>query len=73
MGKCYKKIDIAAPIEIVWQKMANFHDMSWAEGVITSLVKVGQASGTEVGAKRVLNDAIHETLVALDANNFTFS
>ncbi|WP_019029802.1 SRPBCC family protein [Colwellia piezophila] len=73
MGKCYKNIEINAPIATVWQKMANFHDMSWAEGVITSLVVVGQASGTEVGAKRILNDAIHETLISLDANNYTFS
>jgi len=73
MGKCYNKIEIAAPIAAVWQKIANFHDMSWADGVITSLVKVGQVSGTEVGAKRRLNDAIHETLVSLDANHYTFS
>ena len=73
MGKCYNKIDIAAPITIVWQKMANFHDMSWAEGVIISLVKIGQVSGTEIGAKRVLNDAIYETLISLDVNNYTFS
>lgn len=73
MGKCYNKIEINAPIATVWQKIANFHDMSWADGVITSLVKVGQASGTELGAKRLLNDAIHETLVSLDVNNYTFS
>lgn len=73
MGKCYNNIDIAAPIATVWQTMANFHDMSWAEGVITSLVKVGQVSGTELGAKRMLNDAIHETLISLDAKAYTFS
>jgi hypothetical protein len=73
MGKCYNKVEITAPIATVWQKIANFHDMSWADGVITSLVKVGQASGTELGAKRLLNDAIHETLVSLDADNYTFS
>ncbi len=73
MGKCYKNIDIDAPIAAVWQKIANFHDMSWAEGVITSLDIQGQATGTEVGAKRLLNGAIHETLVSVDANNYTFS
>ncbi|KGJ92287.1 SRPBCC family protein [Colwellia psychrerythraea] len=73
MGKCYQKIEINAEIETVWQKIANFHDMSWADGVITSLVKVGPASGTEIGAKRLLNDAIHETLVSVDGGNFTFS
>lgn len=73
MGKCYNKIEINAPIAAVWQKVANFHDMSWADGVITSLVKVGQVSGTELGAKRLLNDAIHETLVSLDTDNYSFS
>ncbi len=73
MGRCYNNIVINASIEAVWLKIANFHDMSWAAGVITSLVKVGQVSGTEVGAKRILNDAIHETLVSLDASNYTFT
>ena len=73
MGKCYHDIEINAPITTVWQIMANFHDMSWAEGVITSLVNVGQLSGTELGAQRVLNDAFHETLVSLDTKAYTFS
>ncbi|MCJ8293293.1 MAG: SRPBCC family protein [Colwellia sp.] len=73
MGKCYNKIEISAPVATVWQKISNFHDMSWAEGVITSLVKVGQLSGTELGAKRILNDAFHETLISLDAKAYTFS
>ncbi|AAZ27736.1 MULTISPECIES: SRPBCC family protein [Colwellia] len=73
MGRCYNNIVIDASIEAVWQQIGNFHDMSWAKGVITSLVKVGPASGTEVGAKRILNDAIHETLVSLDSSNYTFT
>jgi len=73
MGRCYNNIVIDASIEAVWQQIGNFHDMSWAEGVITSLVKVGPASGTEVGAKRILNDAIYETLVTLDTSNYTFT
>jgi hypothetical protein len=73
MGKCYHKIEIAAPIATVWLTISDFHDMSWAQGVITSLVKVGQANGTELGAKRLLNDAIHETLVSLDNDQYTFS
>ncbi|ALO36253.1 polyketide cyclase [Colwellia sp. MT41] len=73
MGKCYKNIEIATPVATVWQKIRDFHDMTWAEGVITSLVKVGQTGGTDIGAKRILNDAFHETLVCLDDNNYTFS
>jgi len=73
MGKCYNKIEIGAPIATVWQTINNFHDMSWAEGVITSLVKIGDVSGSEIGAKRFLNDAIQETLVSLDDNHFRFT
>ncbi len=73
MGKCYNKIEVAAPIATVWQTISNFHDMSWAEGVIISLAKVGDISGSEIGAKRLLNEAIQETLVSLDADNYSFS
>jgi len=73
MGKCYNKIEVAAPIATVWQTISNFHDMSWAEGVITSLAKVGDISGSEIGAKRLLNEVIQETLVSLDADNYSFS
>jgi len=73
MGKCYNKIEISAPVVTVWQTISNFHDMSWAEGVITSLVKVGDIGGNEIGAKRFLNDAIQETLVSLDSDNYSFS
>lgn len=73
MGRCYNNIVIEASIEAVWQRIGNFHNMSWADGVITSLDKVGSTSETEVGAKRILNGAIHETLVSLDASNYTFT
>ncbi|WP_033092472.1 SRPBCC family protein [Colwellia psychrerythraea] len=73
MGRCYNNIVIDASIEAVWQQIANFHDMSWAKGVITSLDKVGTTSGTEVGAKRILNGVIHETLVSVDTSNYTFT
>ena len=73
MGKCYNKIEIKAPINKVWDTVRNFHDMSWAPNVITSVAKVGDRSGNEIGAKRILNDAFHETLTVLDPGNFTFS
>lgn len=40
--------------------------MGWAPNVITELRVVGDMKGDEVGAKRVLNDAFHETLLELD-------
>ena len=73
MGECYNKIEINSPISDVWNTISNFHDMSWATDVIINVSKVGDKKGTEIGAKRVLNGAIHETLINFDANNFSFS
>ena len=73
MGKCYNKIEIEAPINKVWDTINDFHDLSWAPGVITSVTKVGDKNGDKVGAGRILNDVFHETLTMLDARNFTFS
>jgi len=73
MGRCYNKIEIGAPIDKVWDTISNFHDLSWAPNVIASVAIVGDKNGSEVGAKRVLNDAFHETLTVLDPPNYTFS
>ncbi|MDP3334294.1 MAG: SRPBCC family protein [Methylococcaceae bacterium] len=63
MPKCYQSIVIAAPIEKVWETVKNFHDFSWSAGVIDSCEAVGSIGGTEIGAKRILNGAFHETLL----------
>lgn len=63
---CYNSIVIHAEAEKVWQKVRNFHDMSWAAGVINSCVAEGDARGMEIGAKRVLNGVFKETLLGLD-------
>lgn len=73
MGHCYNNIDLNVPIEKVWNTISNFHDLSWATGVITSLRIVGAKRSNEIGARRVLNDAFHETLTKLDAKQYTFS
>ena len=72
MGSCNNKIEINSPIKKVWETISDFHDMSWAPGVVTSLTKVSDKNGNEVGAKRILNDAFHETLTKIDADAFTF-
>jgi len=43
--------------------------------VITKVDIVGDKSSTEIGAKRILNDAFHETLLSLnnEGKNFTYS
>ncbi len=63
---CFNSAVIPAPMDKVWNKLRDFHDMSWASGVIDSCEKGNELPGTQVGAKRVLNNAFHETLLALD-------
>lgn len=70
---CYNKIEINTSPQKVWQTIADFHDMSWASGVITSVEAVGAKKGCEVGAKRILNEAFYETLTEIDAEKLTFS
>lgn len=63
---CYNSIVIDAPADQVWGKIRNFHDLSWAAGVIEKCEAVGSIPASQIGAKRVLNNAFHETLHALD-------
>ncbi len=73
MGRCYQKIEISCAIDTVWQSLSDFHHMPWANGVVTSITKVGDKKGNELGAQRILNDAFHETLIALNPKEHTFS
>ena len=71
MPNTNQSIVINAPIADVWKKFDNFHDLSWAPNVITSNEKIGNIDGNSVGAKRILNNAFHETLQ--DINNSEYS
>lgn len=73
MGSCNNTIEINTPIQKVWETICDFHDLSWAPEVISSLSVVGDKKGGEVGAKRLLNDAFHETLTSVDESAYTFS
>ncbi len=70
MPTCYQSIIVSAPIEKVWDKVKNFHDMSWADQVIAQCDAVGNVSATELGAKRILNNAFHETLLECNDNEY---
>lgn len=63
---CYNSTVVPAPVDKVWGKLRDFHDMSWARGVVESCETVGSVPGTQIGARRVLNKAFHETLRGLD-------
>ena len=72
MGKCYNSVLVNAPCETVWEALRKFHDLSWAEGVITSVDVVGDLKADQIGAKRILNGVFHETLLSLDDHDRTF-
>lgn len=65
MGCCNSAV-IPAAVDQVWARLRDFHDLSAFPNVVEKVVKVGAAAGTQIGAKRVLNEAFHETLLALD-------
>lgn len=72
MGTCHNSILVNAPIDKVWATIRDFHDiMSWAPELITSCEVVGDAKGDQLGAKRVLNGAFHETLLGLNDLEYT--
>jgi hypothetical protein len=73
VGKTYQTTVIAAPAESVWKAVRDFHNFDWAPGVITKVDSVGDKNGTEVGAKRILNDAFQETLLSFDDSEMSFS
>jgi len=66
MPSTEQSIEVSAPIAEVWNRFSNFHDLSWAPNVITSVDKVGDIAGNSVGAKRILNKAFHETLIEIN-------
>ncbi len=73
MGNCYNSTVVDVPREKVWDTIKDFHDLSWADPVITKLDVIGDKGGSEIGAKRFLNDAFTETLVSVNADEFTFT
>ena len=71
MVECKHSAVINAPVDEVWRLLRDFHDLSWTSA-IESLEPVVDASGDQVGAKRLLNGAIHETLRSLNDLEHTF-
>lgn len=71
MGSTYHSAVIAAPVDRVWPALRDFHDVSWAGGVLTRCEPVGDRRGDQVGARRILNGLFHETLVGLDDRDRT--
>ena len=72
---CYNSIVIDATPDKVWSVLKDFHELSWSKNVVSKVEIIGDKSSKEIGAKRILNDAFHETLLSLDneARKFTYS
>lgn len=66
MGRCYNSAVVNASCANVWETIRNFHNMSWAEGVVTKVEVVGALKGDQIGTQRILNGLFHETLLSLD-------
>jgi len=73
VGTTHQDIEINAPVDKVWGAIRDFHDLSWAPNVVTSVDIVGDIKGNEVGAGRILNGVFHETLRSIDEGARTFS
>ena len=69
---CYNSIVVNAPADKVWAAIRNFHDLSWSKQVVEKVDVVGDAKGDQIGAKRVLNGAFHETLLGLNEVDHSF-
>lgn len=65
MGKTYQSTVVNAPVDKIWAAVRDFHDLSWSANVIEKVEVVGDKKGDQLGARRVLNDAFHETLLEL--------
>ena len=65
---CYNSAVIPAPVDKLWSALRNFHDLSWAEGVVETVEVIGDAAPDQIGAGRLINGAFRETLLALDDN-----
>ena len=72
MPLTYQSTVVKASLEDVWDRVSDFHDLSWAPDVITKCEKIGDVDGREVGAKRVLNEVFHETVTRIVPGEHVF-
>jgi carbon monoxide dehydrogenase subunit G len=72
MGSTYQSTIVNAPVDKVWERIRNFHDLSWATNVVEKLEIVGDNKADQVGTKRVLNGVFHETLQAVNELDHSF-
>tara|TARA_R110001583_G_scaffold22377_1_gene83940 strand:+ start:235 stop:735 length:501 start_codon:yes stop_codon:yes gene_type:complete len=57
---------IHASVDHVWNRIYDFHRLDWAPSVIQRVDKIGHLAGNAPGARRRLNGAFYENLLAID-------
>lgn len=70
---CYNSITVNAAPETVWAVLREFHDMSWADGIVENVAPVGDLPADANGTGRLINGVIRETLTGLDDADMTLS
>ena len=68
MPDVHTSLVINAPVDQVWNKIKDFHDLAWAPGLVSSCVVVGDVGGNTPGTKRLVNDTILDRLLDYDAD-----
>ena len=68
--KVYNSIVVDAPIEVVWNRIKDFHDFSWAPTLVKKTENVGTKNGTTIGAKRLLNGQFLDTMIAYNPADY---
>ncbi len=63
MPRVYNSIIVAAPLDMVWSRIRDFYDFSWAPSLVESCEAVGEEQPTAVGARRLINGAFLDTLI----------
>ena len=71
MPSTYQSITVNAPVERVWSSIRDFHNLSWAPNVVESCEPIGDRTGDQIGAQRLLHNVFHETLRELSDLNHT--
>lgn len=69
----YNSTIIEASADQVWSTLRNFNNMDWGDGIVESVDSVNGKGGTEVGATRMVNGAIRETLQSFDDDSMAFT
>lgn len=69
----FNSIVINLPATDICDSIKNFYNLSWRKNVVNKVAIIGNKKGGELGDKRILNDAFHETLFSINDTAMTFT